>query len=356
MELNELDDQRLNSGEDTEIPDAFDNYMNGIPFSLYSKETVVEFLRKNDLRKDNVERLFAWLLNFRIIPYDSKRWGDSIRSIYNDYQILIRTNLIDEVDNPLMTLTPETQAVISADISRIINWFNDMSKILNIPEDAISKAEFHSYRVLAILTHTKPFNYAQGHDRYFFVTYLLALCFTSKAGLSSDYAEALTYHLAFALIQMGGISKYLDNPKNTQKHFEKLDVLMDELTPKRFGILRDSGQTSIYFSLRWELLIFSDEYDINDIFYLWDNVILRRRNYEKFLMYLCVAHLIQVPLPQGNEMMISNIQSFRNFAVTKAIEDAVTLMGGDREPYSLTAIGLSIAVLILCLFTIKYML
>ena len=357
MELDDIDDAST-EGFDQENPNPFHRFMEKINFSFLNIDFIRTFLIKNDLRKDNIQRFFAWLITFKILPFDSKQWPDLIQNIYNEYQILIKTNLIDEEENPLQTLIPETSAVITADITRILTWYKDMALLLNIPLNLTHTAEFHAYRVFALLTHTRPFNYAQGHDRYFIISYLLALNFAYKFGLSADYAEALTFHLSYALIQMGGITRYLDNPRDTERHFEKLDKLMGELTPKRFQLLQETGQTSIYFALRWELLIFSDEYDdIDDILYLWDQVIARQRKYEKFVMFLCISHLSQVPIPRGgDEMMISAVQQFRGFDVVKAVDDAVSLMGGDREQYSLMAIGISFLVLVICYFTLKYLL
>ena len=356
MELDDIED--ISSEEaDVENPNPFHRFFEKINFSFLDNDFIGTFLTKNDIRKDNIQRFFAWMITFKILPFDSKQWPDLIQNIYNEYQILIKTNLIDEEETPLQTLIPETAAVITADITRILTWYKDMALLLNIPINYTHKAEIHAYRVFALLTHTRPFNYAQGHDRYFIISYLLALHFAYKFGLSSEYAEALTFHLAFALIQMGGISRYLDNPRDTEKHFQRLDRLMNELTPKRFQLLQETGQTSIYFALRWELLIFSDEYDdIDDILFLWDNVIARQKKYEKFIMYLCISHLSQVPIPHGDDMMISSVQQFRLFDVVKAVDDAVSLMGGDREDYSLSAIGISFLVLVLCFFTLKYLL
>lgn len=345
----DVDDMEL---IDIENPGGFDELSRNLGFSFRNTSEIRNFLLSNTIHKNNIQRLFAWLITFGILPIDSTKWNDSIHSLFSNYQILIRTNLIDAEEDPLKLLNPEDVGVITADITRILIWFNEMAAFLQIPETECIRAKVHAYRAITLYYQTKNFKYAQGHDRYFFIAYLLSLFFTSKNGLSSEVAECLSFHLAYALIEMGKLSRFLDNPKQTQKHFEHLDEMMEDQTPDIYDELNKMGQSSIHFALRWEVLIFSDEYDIESIFYIWDNVIIRRSLLEPFMYALCISHLKQIPQPKRDEMMIETIQHFRNFDAKKAVRDAVLIYGGDPVPYSPKAaiIAIVILVLLLCLY------
>lgn len=351
MNFQELGDEielhDIENPEDTENTIRFD-------FTFKNANDVKDFLISNRLLKSNIQRLFAWLISFGIVKYDSSKWYDNIQTMFSDYQILIRTNLIDCEEDPLSSLDEQDASVVNADITRILSWFSDMAKSLAIPENQCRRAKTHAFRIIALLSQTKNFKYAQGHDRYVIIPYLLALNFTCRHNLSSEYAEAITYNLSYPLIQMRNISDYLDNPRQSQKYFEELDHLMEKLTPEHYNILKQFGQSSIHFALRWQLLIFSDEYKIESIFYIWDNVIIRRNNIDAFMNALCVTHLSQVPFPRGEQMMIETIQHFTEFNAPKAVSDAIALCGGDPYPYSQYSIILSLIILFICLVFIRY--
>jgi hypothetical protein len=95
--------------------------------------------------------------------------------------------------------------------------------------------------------------------------------------------------------------------------------------------LKRAGHGSIHFALRWELLLFADEYQAHPMLLLWDQILVRRKEFETFLYALCVAHASQVPPAEPDEIAIRKVQNWKDWDVMKIVEDADGLMRQTRR-------------------------
>jgi hypothetical protein len=92
-----------------------------------------------------------------------------------------------------------------------------------------------------------------------------------------------------------------------------------------------ANQGAMHFALRWELLMFADEYEVRPLLLLWDNLLLHHDHYREFMYALCIAHAVQIPQPVGDELAIVVAQRFRGWDVRAAIEFAETFRRRDAH-------------------------
>ena len=291
--------------------------------AFYNMEDVGIFLSSTDLNKDNTRRFICWLSSFGIISPNHEMWARELFELYTKYRSFLRT-LIKDPMNPLLEVPQRSASIIESDIMRGMAWFHGIAADLKISEFYINDAELRANRILAVYSReSRTYSYTQGHDRYVFICYVLSLDFSSQSGLTTDFAEALAFFLAKNFIKMTEISKYLDNVAETEEHFEIMDGEMCKFSPEIMHQLFNVGQSSIHFALRWELLLFADEYDIKRLLFLWDQILYYKNIFKKFLFALCIAHIQQITPALPGEVMVEKIQNFRNWNVQRILDDSL---------------------------------
>ena len=67
------------------------------------------------------------------------------------------------------------------------------------------------------------------------------------------------------------------------------------------------------------------------MFLLWDQILVQKEIFKRFLFALCIAHLRQIPQPRPGEVVIEKIQSFRDWNVEQVITDALKYVYLQRE-------------------------
>jgi hypothetical protein len=281
------------------------------------------FLSNRDPTKSNEIRLLSWLISFNLIPPTPSKWAHSLTLLCADY-LTFRASL-----EPIDSLLNTVGRVIKVDTSRSILWFTEMSRDSIFSGFSPENGELFANRILITLQH-KSFHYVQGYDRYVFITLLLALDFCRKTELSSDVAEAISFNLSREFIKLTEISTFLEHPGETQSYFERMDEALLSFAPAWVNLLRKSHQGAIHFALRWELLLFADEYPVRELLLLWDNVIKWKMEFRRFRRALAIAHVRQIPLPKAGEMAIEVIQNYREWDVGRVIDEAVRIM--EAEP------------------------
>jgi len=166
------------------------------------------------------------------------------------------------------------------------------------------------------------FRYIQGYDRFVFVVYAVALDFALHFGLCRELAEAICYRLAQELITLVQIGSFLEEPMRTQLYFDEKDQTLMDYAPAIMTALRMDRHGSIHFALRWQILLFADEYRAKPLLFLWDKVVEHRDVYKSFLYGLCIAHVRQVPPPIPDEITVEKIQRYKDWNVFAAVEFA----------------------------------
>lgn len=299
--------------------------------SIFTLGDVDAFLSHMDVNKDNSTRFVCWLIAFGLLAPDHEKWADQLYRLYEKYEDNV-IPLLHDPANPLQSVTSSSATIIQCDLMRGIHWFEMFAKELKLSDFYTKDAELMATRVLSALSLSVPgFSYCQGYDRYMFMTQLLALDFCAQSGLDPQFAEAISFFLADQFIKMTHISRYLENPVLTEEHFEKMDQVMMTVVPDTMRLLSVAQQGSIHFALRWELLLFADEYDARPLMLLWDQVLRNKEKYEQFLFGLCIAHIKQVPVAAPHEIMVEKIQQFKSWNIQEIVQDASYYMSFEKQ-------------------------
>ena len=292
-----------------------------------------DFLSKIDLKKDNISRLFAYLLKLSIIKDGKKTIGEQIVQLNEDYLESAKKLLENNFDSPLSKVQKSSANTITADIKRSLFWFEDACKIFGVEKSLTKGADEIAKRILCMIELTdEKLKYTQGFDRYVFLMYALSLYFVMKADIDKKYAETLSFHLAISLIKLSDPNQILDDPIGYDG-FEKIDGLMEKHCPKTFAILNEAGQSAFHFALRWRLILFCDEHEANATLLIWDALLVHMKKLDEFFTYLACAHAAQVPI-KDSFSIVEDIQRYRKWNNTKIIEDA-RIYSGDQTMISL---------------------
>ena len=118
-------------------------------------------------------------------------------------------------------------------------------------------------------------------------------------------------------MDISNITHYLSNPTKIDKHFKELDKKFMQINGDLMRKYAAKEQTSVYFALRWEILMFADEHNFNGLTLIWDQIIARKKYYPVYLQALCCAHFAQAPNGELN-----SLQHFRDWDYKKLLTDA----------------------------------
>lgn len=323
--------------------------LNGL---FYTMEDTKVFLSSTEFNKNNSTRFICWLISFNILSPNYEQWPEQLFNLYTKYSKMVKL-FIKDINNPLSDVPSKSAVIIESDVTRGIHWFQTLAADLQLSDYYTSDAELRTIRMFAVMSHESiSYSYTQGHDRYMFVNLLLGLDFVAHSGLTCDFAEAISFYLAREFISMTAISKYLDNVTETEDHFLYMDKEFAKVAPEIMHQLSIVGQSSIHFALRWELLLFADEYDIKRLLFLWDQILYEKKIYKKFLFALCVAHIQQIPPALPGEIMVEKIQTFRNWNVQKILSNTNNYLKTTKKPrFKLTY---TVYVLIIIVFLLYF--
>jgi hypothetical protein len=291
-----------------------------IAYQLRCPSDAIDILQRFDL--PNPTRLLCWLLQFDILLSPSGRWPSDLFRLGDEYSRLIASHL-DDCADPLRNIPAASRRVVHADTTRDVGWFSRHARDLGVDPELQSDVVLRCSRVISALSVSAiEFVYTQGYDRFVFVTYLVGLEFCAWFGIERQFAEAVCFRLSREFINLVQISDLLAKPRVTEANFVTMDGDMMEYAPEVMQRLRKVGQSSIHFALRWEILLFADEYDVRPLLLLWDHAIIHRKEYKKWLHWLCVGHIRQFRSQAGNEALLEKTQRFRDWNIEQAVEFA----------------------------------
>ena len=255
------------------------------------------------------------LLN--IIPDDRLKAAAMVQEIFEEYLKMVKQNFDDK--SPLKVVPKREGQTIKVDIVRSIKWFYDFSEKQGLTKEQTKNADEHVKRILSLLSIlNKELSYLQGFDRYVFITFFLGLNFTIKFKLCDKVAEAFSYYLSKKLLMLA--KPYLILSDQPLEHFKELDKLLEENFPEKFQIFKDIKMTSFTFALRWKLLLFCDEHDVNETMLIWDSIILKQDVFTIYLNNLCVEHFKQVKINEKSP--VECVQKYKNWDTNEIVKNA----------------------------------
>ena len=283
-----------------------------------NRKKALSYLLKGSLKKSNIKRFLAWMLCLDILPDNKAQWAGECFNIWIQYKSKMINYLGSDNEDPLSQLPQNEAYLVSSDLSRTASFFNKLAASINLNSQETESAFFHTSRVFSLMILSDPtFSYTQGCDRYVYTVYLLSILFAKHFDLPLSFAEAATFVIATKLMELSNITHYLKNPQKIESHFQELDKKFMQINGNLMQQYASRGQSSVFFALRWEILMFADEHDFNGLTLIWDQIISRKKYYPAYIEALCCAHFAQAP-----EGQINALQHFRQWDYKKLLTDA----------------------------------
>ncbi|OHT07797.1 hypothetical protein TRFO_23823 [Tritrichomonas foetus] len=301
--------------------------------NIYSKADVTQFLQHHDYYKHVGARFLCWLIQLELLSPIRAKWVTELYNLHNSYN-KIRLERFPEQShqynsqfNPMSLLSDKIQNSINADLSVSQAWFEKLIEQVGIQPHYKEDAKTRFSRIITAINLENPsLSYTQGNDRLIWASYLVALSFSSNGGLDRSFAESMAYFLSIALISRIKISRYITDLSRLERHFSKLDWLLEREEPEISDVLIQEQHSAIHYAMKWELTLFADEHNAHELMFIWDQIFSRLDEYNEFLRCLCVSHIKQVPLAKNPGEMAMNIQKNRVWDVSKIVDDAVDMM------------------------------
>eukprot|EP01071_Lankesteria_metandrocarpae_P014497 Lankesteria_metandrocarpae@DN8527_c0_g1_i1.p1 len=114
----------------------------------------------------------------------------------------------------------------------------------------------------------------------------------------------------------------------------RFDGLLRRKDPAVARHLQICGVESQFYALRWLLLLFTQEFRIEDCLRLWDSMLSDRGSPLPLLYYICIAIIRKLRsrlLKADFSNCMRLLQNFPSYRVEALIDDAVSLRRADRE-------------------------
>ena len=259
------------------------------------------------------ERFFFWLFHFGILPPEKGDWLPILKDIYESHRETAMSG------DPLAKFTEEQRTVIEVDLDRSIYWFNECADEIGLGREYKAQGMILIKRIFGeFLASNADFKYFQGYDRYVIVSLLLCLQFAERSRSSPDFAEAMAFILSASWILLVNVPYIY---QNCQSHFEDLDESIKSMFPSIWNSISSLNVTTIHFVLKWEVVLFSDQHNIHDIFKIWDYFVFYRQDFQEALKAMDISHITAIDFSS-----IDNIFHYDGWNANSVIDGAIDLM------------------------------
>jgi hypothetical protein len=311
--------------------------------ALFDFQNVVDFLRDTSSDKDNIQRLFAYLVFFDLAT--ASDLPSAVARIHARYVSRLADPIFD--GDPLRAVPPRDAQTIGVDLPRIVLWFGLCASSSGCEVPPQDEVLSHARRIFALLYLDGPtrYRYTQGHDRFVFLIFLVCLHFTGDAELDPIVAESLTFSLVCEIIALHATDRILGLSANLPM-FNRIDGLVRKRAPLQAAALQAQGFWSIHYALRWQMVFFADEHDWKDTLAIWDAIFARRDAKDEFICQLAVEHVRQVPMREG-VAAVEAIQTFKDWDQKALLEEAIGNYTQLREQRSMVAVIIALLLLLI---------
>jgi len=266
---------------------------------LMNLSDVNEFISRIDISKDQIIRVFSWMIHFGIIEFNGTTFGEQIIDLHHRYIDLVNERIGGFDINPLDFVPSESQT-IQADVKRSHFLFEKTCENIGIEMVFQENVLEIAYRVLCMLSLcVESLVYTQGFDRFMLHTYALGLLFIKRIGLPIELAESISYYLTREFLLYADISSSLMDPSESEAMFLQLDSMIQVHSPTIYESLTSSNLSSFHFALRWKLLFFADEYESPALYLIWDQLLMNSHRFMDYFFALSLAHVFQIPYEDG---------------------------------------------------------
>lgn len=308
--------------------------------------------RNNTIECKGIRSLF-WRLLLGHFPLNAKEWHKFMEIKRGEYEGFKKEFLITPstatapahiIDHPLSKESNSQWASYFNVKKQMEEIMNDVTRtrceidfLKKIPYEKTGETrEQIMGRMLLLYTKLNPgIMYVQGMNEILAIIYITI---TEDTMLGyEDYIESETF-FTFCLM-MGEIKdnfiRSLDKTKcGVKEILENLSKLLKRLNEKVWKQLKALNVEYEFFALRWELLLLSQEYSVNDVQCLWD-LLFSDKNRFTFLSYMIIALVLskeQVILTSDFSTVIKSLQvAPKEMGIRQLIEQALLLYQQDNK-------------------------
>ena len=307
-----------------------------------SIQDVESFLKEIDFNKNPTIRIISWCIQLEIISSDFTKCFDELEQLNLQYQELIKQKIPENTQ--YLTLLKHSEAdTLHHDIERTILWYEFLAKSQNFEIIDLEKVHFRAGRILSLLSLEAGFGYTQGYDRYVFITFLESQILCQNNNICDDFAEALSYFLSQKLLSIAKCHRFLDDLNTAQTFFKHYDELAELYTPNIQHELTELHQGSLFYALRWLIVLFADEFTFKEILVVWDNIILNHKKFDEYMEALFLSRMLQIEAKGDKNLMpAERIQRFKDLDIVEFIINANKLFNPpsiDWQTIGISAMG-----------------
>ena len=310
-------------------------------------------------------RAYIWKIMLNYLPVDIERWDEVLkqkRAQYDGYKKLIEVKLAKEKKDKNYKSRDTLEQIIKdvyrtgAQLSFFFHPTNN-AKILD-QEEAIKmferrknctfkdineiyydekENETHAdvlKRILFIYTvFCADISYHQGMNELLAPIYYCYSYDKTYTDESEENIEADAFWSFQNLMSKVSLSFVSANDLGLQIKgfiYEKCLAFVDE---ELYNHLINAGVKNEYYCYRWFILLFSQEFEINDILKLWDLVFTHEDIYY-YIVYIAMAYVInkkEIFMKQGMVEIMQELQNFENVNVGELIKKAKEIRNENKE-------------------------
>ena len=331
-----------------------------------NKELVKKFAE--DGLPDDVPmlRAYIWKILLNYLPEDPKKWEPTLiekRSQYNNYKAFIEKRLENEVKEKKYKSREILEQIIK-DVYRTntqIAFFfeptnrkildknkeENMKKLQrrknctfnNIEEIYYNEKEYELHadvlkRILFIYTSFCPdISYHQGMNELLAPIYYCYSYDKTYTEETEENIEADSYWSFYYLMSKVSQSFVSANDKGLEIKSFILQKCMEYVDGEIYTNLQRVNIRNEYYCYKWFILLFSQEFEINDLLKLWDLIFSHEDKYY-YVVYLGMAILImKKDVIVKGEMadIMQSLQDFQDLNVVELIKKAKELNQQNKE-------------------------
>ncbi|KAH0794543.1 hypothetical protein GPJ56_001568 [Histomonas meleagridis] len=323
--------------------------------SINNRHQARTFLNNITFDKNPIDRLASWMIFLDIFNPDKEKFSDCLKRIKEDYTNLLNKKLGNDWNNHAKNVPEKDLMTIKADIERSMKWFIEKAGSVGIKDIDSEEAEKLFKRVLDMLYHYDSYySYYQSYDRYVYITYLITLQSNFNDQLLQ---ESITFYLTQRILKIIALPELFERIKsNEEPLFSQIDKNLNKILPDKYRKISEAGGNAFQYSLKWRILIFSEEHTVGQIYLIWDNVFTRLNDFAEYFACLTYAHLAQVDLDDDEQSPIEIIQKNEKWDGKSLVKYATNkyneIVGNRRKRtyIALAMLGLVIAAFYAMLF------
>lgn len=319
---------QLKTPDEVVLTDAF-RLGDGLIFNYMDAR---KFLLTDSAKKNPIDRLISYLIYLKIIVPNRSKWSQSLLKATDMYYDHLKFYFEKSQDDPLAIVSTKTETALRTDITKAMPYFKSIDPSFGLDLSKKIDIEFRISRIFAVLEREHPeIQYTQGYDKYGYIYFALALRFCQQGNLPLEFAEAIAYHLVCSTLSLIPMARLLDNQKELVKHFNDLDKILLNYDRPKYNLLSSKGVSILLFGVKFELLLFADEHDIESTLRIWDQIFGRLESYNYMINAFTIAHTHQIKIPENCINALDEIKKFKNWNVDQLITDAGELMAHKRS-------------------------